>query len=112
MDEQQAGHAPLGEHISDRRVTVITSLTVDPGAQDRLVALILQRPFGLSDFQPITDCTARLREEISFQFKRFSDFDCDIVADGFAHDVTEIARRNEIDAAHGCRQFRPSARGR
>lgn len=42
MDEQLADHAPLGEGISDRRVTIITSLTVDPGAQDRLVALILQ----------------------------------------------------------------------
>lgn len=42
MGEQQADNAPLGEGVSDRRVTVITSLTVDPGTQDRLLALILQ----------------------------------------------------------------------
>ncbi len=39
MDALQAP-APLGEGTSDRRVTVVTSMTVDPSSQDALVALI------------------------------------------------------------------------
>ena len=42
MDEPQLEPAPLGEGVSDRRVTVVTSLTVDPFSQDALVALILR----------------------------------------------------------------------